>query len=273
MKKLNFKKISLGIAIGAAAIYIATCAWVYFRQEKILFHPKKIELDKKFSFRVPFEDVWIDADGAKLHGLYFRTQAVPPKGMIIFFHGNDQTADKYGESAAEFTNQGFDYFVPDYRSYGKSSGIIQSEKQFLSDIDRFYEWAKTQYPEEKIALAGRSLGGVAALYLASKSKPRLTVAIATFFNISAMADIRYPYFPKFLLRYHLPNNIWIAQAQSPVYVICGAEDKTIPPAQSERLAALTKDARPAFVVPGASHGDLQKFPLYHQILSDLLNKE
>ena len=264
------KKILVGAALAAVVIYAGACTWVYFRQEKILFHPKKIAVDQKFSFRVPFEDVWIDADGAKLHGLYFKAENA--KGMIIFFHGNDQTADKNGESAVEFTNMGFDYFVPDYRGYGKSSGVIQSEKQFLGDIDLFYQWAQTKFPEEKIALAGRSLGGVAALYLAAHYQPRLTAAIATFFDIAAMANIRYPFFPKFLLRYHFPNNLWIAQSKSPVYVICGSEDKTIPPSHSERLASLSNSPRTAFVVQGAAHGDLQKFPIYHEILSRIVNQ-
>ena len=97
--------------------------------------------------------------------------------------------------------------------------------------------------------------------------------IASFFNIAAMKDIRYPYLPDFILKYKMPNNRWITVIKCPVYLIHGTKDKTIPFSQSERLSQLPKSTHRYFSVPGAGHNNLQDFPLYHKILYFLMNQE
>ena len=271
MFKIIRKTLVLGSWLLVLA-YFSACAYLYFGQEGLLFHPPKTPADKIYTdFPGPFEEVWIPVEGAKLHILHF--YAKNPRGVVIFFHGNTQNAEDYGKTANEFTDQGLDYLIPDYRGFGKSTGKIETEKQFLRDTEIFYEWVKTKYPEDKIYLGGRSLGCVPAAYLGSKNKPKRIILISPFFNIAAMADIRYPFMPKFLVRYKFRNDAWIAQAQSPVYLIHGDQDKTIPPSHSERLADLAKVPHRYFSVPGAAHGDLQKFPLYHKILWHLMNRE
>lgn len=265
------KKIILGIIGLAILIYCSICGLLYLNQEKILFPGKKTPADYQYSFPIPFEEVWIEADNAKLHALYFPAQN--SKGIIIFFHGNSERNDQFGASAAEFTSQGFDYLVPDYRGYGKSTGKIESEGQFLADSRRIFKWAKAKYPESQIVLAGRSLGAVPAAYLASKSLPRVTVLIAPFFNIDAMANIRYPLLPKFLINYKFRNDLWVKEIRRPVYFIHGSHDKTIPPIQSDWLADKAHAQHDRFVVRGAGHNNLQDFPRYHEILADLVNRE
>lgn len=269
--KFKFKRLTIWLLTLIVAGYLSACVFLYLKQDRILFPASKTAMDQKYSFPFPFEEVWIDSDGAKLHGLYFKAQ--DSKGLIVFFHGNTEKAEQFGATADEFTQQSFDYFIPDYRGYGKSTGKITNEKQFLSDIDRIYDWAKQRYPENKIAIGGRSLGAVPAAYLASKNHPRLTVMIAPFFNVAAMKGIRYPLLPDFLLKYEFPNNRWIAESKSPIYLIHGTEDKTIPYSHSERLATFAKAEHRYFTVPGAGHSNLQDFPLYHRILYLLMNEE
>lgn len=266
-----FKKTLKAALLLSLAAYIFACLYLYFSQDGILFPSPKSSANLTYSFAVPFEEVWMDSDGARLHGLYFR--AKQPRGLIIFFHGNSEKNQQFGASAQEFTDQGFDYFVPDYRGYGKSSGEITSEAQFLGDIEKIYAWAKQKFPENKIAVAGRSMGAVAAAYLGAHFNPWKVVMIAPFFNIKAMADIRYPLLPKFLVRYQFRNDHWITQIKSPVYLIHGTEDKTIPAQHSEWLASLAPSSHKRFLIPGAGHSNLQDFPLYHRVLYLLMNQE
>jgi len=275
-KRIKKRIIAVVLATLAAIIYISAGTYLYLKQDAILFPASKTPAGEVFHFEVPFEEVWIEAEDAKLHGLYLKADEDPLKtrGIIIFFHGNSERVQQFGATADEFTKQGFDYFIPDYRGYGKSTGKITSEKQFLADIDRIYDWAKQKYPENKIIVAGRSLGAAPAAYLGSKNNPKLVLMIASFFNIAAMKDIRYPYLPDFILKYKLPNNRWIAQIKCPVYLIHGTMDKTIPYTQTERLSRVTAGSpRRYFSVPGAGHSDLQDFPLYHRILYFLMNQK
>ncbi len=269
-----FKKILKVVPFIFLAIYISACCFLYFSQEHILFPSRgHTPVEQKYHFATPFEEVWIETDAAKLHALYFHAKQA--RGIIMFFHGNTESAAQFGDTANEFTDQGFDYFVPDYRGYGKSSGKITNEKQFLNDVEEFYEWASAHYPENKIYVAGRSMGSVPATYLGAKHSPRLTLIIAPFYNVIAMKDIRYPYLPDFLLKYHFPNNLWIKQIKGPVFIIHGTKDRTISYHHSEWLADAAKDNphRRYFSVPGAGHSNLQDFPLYHKILRHLMTRE
>lgn len=270
----TIKRILPAVVCAGALFYLSACGYLFFTQNKIIFNAgKPLRADYRYSFKTPFEEIWIEADGARLHGLYFKAKAPRPRGLIVFFHGNSERADQFGHSAEEFTGQGYDYFIPDYRGYGKSTGKLTSEKQFLSDAEKILEFVRKLYPDNQIALAGRSLGAVPALYLSTLMQPKITVAIAPFYNIDAMAAIRYPYFPRGLVRYKFPNNEWIPQLKSPVYLIHGTEDRSVPPIQSERLAQLAKAKHERFLVEGAAHSNLQDFPQYHQILASLMKKE
>lgn len=268
MLKIIRKILVWGLIVGVSG-YVAVCALLYTAQDRILFPATKTPADQQYSFPIPFEEVWIESDGAKLHGLYFPAQG-ESKGIIIFFHGNSERAEQFGDSAEEFTSRGYDYFIPDYRGYGKSTGVLTSEAQFLADIDRIYDWARAKYPDEKMVFAGRSMGAVPAIYLASKHNPKLTVMIAAFYDIAAMKAVRYPFLPNFLLNYDFPNYRWIAETKSPVYLIHGTEDETVPYEQSLRLAPLARAPHKHFTVPGAGHNNLQDFPLYHEILYRIL---
>lgn len=321
---LNLKKITASLFALIVLVYIAACGYLYSQQDKILFPGNQTPSDFQYSFDIPFEEVWIEVDGAKLHGLYYpaegeartgstgnceaqeaemtedgeasaagdvsehrRYRTTKPgegqnastpasscgsgsKGIILFFHGNSERAEQFGESADVFTSRGYDYFIPDYRGYGKSTGEVTSEAQFLADTDRIYEWARAKYPENKIVFAGRSMGAVPAAYLASKHQPKVTVMIAAFYNVAAMKDIRYPFLPDFLLNYDFPNNKWIAESKSPIYLVHGTEDDTVPHEHSLRLSPLAKAPHKHFSVPGAGHNNLQEFPIYHQILYHIL---
>ncbi len=268
-KKFALTRFITGAMLIAALSYLAACAWLYLNQENLLFHPHKINPNTRFHFATPFDEIWIPVKGATLHGLYFK--AKNPQGLIIFFHGNTQTASEYGDTANEFTDQGFDYFVPDYRGFGKSTGKIKNEQQFLSDADAIWKWALQKFPEEKISLAGRSMGGVPTAYLSSKHQPRLTLMISSFFNTDAMANIRYPFLPKFLVRYKFRNDLWVSQTTRPIFFVHGTHDQTVPPEHSEKLAVLAKASHRFLRVFGAGHGNLQKFPLYHKILYQIMS--
>ena len=45
----------LSMIIGSCAITSSGCAYLYFQQESILFHPTKLSADYQFDFDVDFE--------------------------------------------------------------------------------------------------------------------------------------------------------------------------------------------------------------------------
>src|ERR1700710_2997008 len=101
-----------------------------FRQQ--LFPGGKLAAGYRFKFNAPFQELPITtADGKKLDAILFK--AKDPKGVIFYLHGNNGGLDKWGKLAETYTDLHYDFFVFDYRGYGKSEGAITNEDTFYSD--------------------------------------------------------------------------------------------------------------------------------------------
>src|SRR5436190_1275553 len=102
----------------------------YVTQEKMIFYPEPISADFKFKFNANFEELFIKSKDAEINALHFKTNN--PKGVILYFHGNAGSLDTWGDLGEEFTRTGYDFFIFDYRGYGKSTGS-RSEEAFHAD--------------------------------------------------------------------------------------------------------------------------------------------
>jgi fermentation-respiration switch protein FrsA (DUF1100 family) len=67
--------------------------------------------------------------------------------------------------------------------------------------------------------------------------------------------------PSALLRYPLRSDLALPQLKGPVLLAHGEKDTLIPPANSERLQRLARNAT-LLIVPGAAHNDMQRFDTY-----------
>ena len=123
-------------------VYVAVLALLYFFQERLIFFPSKLEPNHDFSFDRPFEEIRLDAEGTWISGLKFLAQSrdggqiysdardangerKAKNGAAIFFHGNAGNLQGWGKYARHFTDLGYDFYLFDYRGYGKSGGEIR----------------------------------------------------------------------------------------------------------------------------------------------------
>ena len=91
MKKFLLKTLKI-----VAGIYMLICVLLYFFQEKIIFHPQKLEKDYVFSFDQPFEELNIQTtDGKLLNALLFKADS--SKGVIFYLHGNAGSLRSLGQ--------------------------------------------------------------------------------------------------------------------------------------------------------------------------------
>src|SRR6187402_597718 len=98
-------------------LYILVCGLLYFFQEKIIFHPQKLNKEYVFQFDQKFEEKNIKTeDGIILNGLLFRADS--SKGLIFYLHGNAGSLDAWGVVADTYTPLHYDVFLLDYRGYG-----------------------------------------------------------------------------------------------------------------------------------------------------------
>ena len=128
-KKLIYYTFILFVIIG-----LFTYGIIYFNQEKLIFHPDKLETNFKYNFEGNYEEQFFKMeDGTQLNGLLFKADS--SKGLIFYLHGNAGSLETWGEIASNYTNLNYDIFILDYRGFGKSEDVISSESQFFSDIE------------------------------------------------------------------------------------------------------------------------------------------
>jgi uncharacterized protein len=250
----------LGLLVAA---YLLLCLFYYLVQERFIFVRFRIPRTYTFRFPGPFEEKWLKVeDGAELHALYFK--APDPKGVVLYFHGNTGSLRRWGRRAPRFTSLGFDVLMPDYRGYGKSRGRM-SEDALHDDAQRWYDLLFQHWPQDRIALYGRSLGSGMAVPLAAANRPRALILEAPFCDLADAAMHYLPILPyRLLLRFGFRNDKAIRRVTCPVTILHGRRDNVVPFTSALKLYAAIPAEVPRELVafPKGHHSDLYRFPRF-----------
>ena len=252
-------------------VLLVTLATIF--QEKILFRNTKIDINYQYQFKGKFEEMWFHPEAqADLNALYFKTDSLKRKGLILYFHGNADDLRRWGKYAEDFTRNGYDILMMDYRQFGKSTGVL-SEKAFHTDARYIYEWAKKRFPENEIIIYGRSLGTGIATRLASETNPKMLLLETPYFSLVDVGMSYLPIIPfDFLLRYKLRTDLYIKQVRCSIHLFHGTKDEVVPYKSSLKLVALLnkKPSEILITIPNGKHKNLGEFQEYHEALDSLL---
>ena len=263
------KKFLLRTLIVLCTVYMGICIALYFLQEKIIFHPEKLESNFKFSFQQPFEELNIKAkDGADLDGLLFKSDSA--RGLIFYLHGNAGSIRTWANVAKTYTALHYDIFLLDYRGYGKSEGKINGQEQFFSDIQCAYDELKKRYDENKIAVLGYSLGTDPATLIASTNHPRLLILQAPYYSLVDMMHKEYSFIPTFLLKYRFETDVYIKNCKMPVVIFHGDADEMIPYSSSLELKKSLKRGDTLITLEGQGHNGMTENRDYQKALAEIL---
>ena len=244
--------------------------YLYFNQESLIFRPSILAKDYKFRFNSDFEELNIPSfDKTNLSGLLFKTEN--SKGLVFYLHGNAGALDSWGKNAAIYNNLGYDFFVLDYRGYGKSEGKIKNEEQFNKDIDAVYDSLKAKYKEENITIIGYSIGSGPATILASKNNPKRLILQSPYYNFSELSSSKIPFIPKFIKRYSFATNVFITRVKAPIYIFHGDSDALIPFENSIRLSKLCKPTDHLYILKNQIHNKINDNLEYQEQLKNILN--
>jgi pimeloyl-ACP methyl ester carboxylesterase len=261
-------QLSLIVAAIALVAYAAFVAWIYVRQESLLFYPTP--LPPEHAFVIPdAREVRIDVDGAALSALHLRLP--DPKGVVFFLHGNAGNLAGWFTDSAFYRQANYDLFMIDYRGYGKSSGRIQSEEQLRADVRKAWDFVAPLYAGKRIVIYGRSLGTALAARLAAEVQPDLTILVSPFWSAADLARLHFPWVPSVLLRYPLATNIDVRAIRTPVLLVHGERDPLIPVDNSKRLLSVTPNGK-LLQIGGAGHNDIQEFGEYLDALARRLGE-
>lgn len=249
------------------AVYAAMAAWVYYKQEALLFFPDR--LPPGYRFAIPgAAEVSVPVNGATLSALHFKMPN--PKGVVFFLHGNGGSLASWFTNSAFYQRVNFDLFMIDYRGYGKSTGRIESEAQLRDDVRKAFAHIAPAYDGKRIVIYGRSLGTGLAAGLAADVQPDLTILVSPYYSMRDVARTHYPYLPSGLLRYSLETWRDLPRIRRPAALIHGELDSLIPVSHSTRLHSLVPQNK-LLLLPQAAHNDVHEHDTYREFLADLLN--
>lgn len=220
-------------------LYLLACAVLYIIQDRFIFNPE--QLPESYSYRMGEEREIPLEDGISMNALFVASSQKPSKGVILYLHGN-RGSIRFGiYQIRHMFDLGYDILIPDYRSYGKTEGSIDSEKQLYADVQKAYDYLKDRYSEKDIILVGYSLGTGMASYLASRNRPSRLVLVAPFTSITDIKNKYLWFFPDFLLRFKLPVEKFMHTIECPVTLVHGTRDRIVDYSYSETLKERYQD--------------------------------
>jgi alpha-beta hydrolase superfamily lysophospholipase len=207
-------------------------------------------------------------DGGKINAIHFKVPNT--RGIVFYLKGNSKSIKGWGKFAKDFLSNGYDFFMMDYRGFGKSRGKRTQEKIF-NDAQYIYKWLTQHYREDQIVLYGRSWGSGIAARIASWNRPRLLLLDSPYFSFYYNIN-RYIFFTplRWMLRYDIRTDQYLKTVNCPVHIIHGTHDRLISFAQSEKLKALYPEKVFLHPVEGARHNNLPDYEHFFEILYEIL---
>lgn len=262
----------LYILVVIIAIYVAISILLFYLQDFFFFKAEKLPADFEFYYEnQETEEYTITTrDGATLSGIHFKIEN--PKGVVLYLKGNSRSIKGWGKFAVDFTRNGYDVIMMDYRGFGKSIGK-RTQKALKRDAQVVYNKLKEKVAEQHIIVYGRSLGSGLATKLASTNNPRMLVLDAPYYSLTKIAGRFMPFMPlSWLIKYPLPTYKWMKYVQCPIHIIHGTDDKLIPYRTSVKLSKIKPTLTELHTIIGGGHKNLNNFESYHKMLSQILAK-
>ncbi len=264
------KKIVKYLLIFLVVLYTGICIAFYFYQENLLFHPRKLESAYSIDIGRSYEETDLPVS----ESISINTLLIPAdssKGVVIYLHGNAGTIYDRADQAELFNRLGYDFFMPEYRGYGKSGGKIESEEVMQEDIQKAFIHISRKYDPDNIIILGYSMGTGFASRLAAKNHAKRLILLAPWYSIPYLKNLHYPIFPDFLLNYEFPNYKYLQESKMPVTIFHGDEDTLIPLENSIQLSDFFKPEDELIILPQQQHNGIPWNEEYQTKVRELIN--
>ncbi|MCI0849241.1 MAG: alpha/beta hydrolase [Chloroflexi bacterium] len=178
---------------------------------------------------------------------------------ILFFYGNGETAIDYDSIAPMYNQIGVNFFVADYRGYGKSGGS-PSFTTMLSDANTVLDAMRIVLGasgfQGPVYVMGRSMGRHSAFELAAKEDPAINGVIIESGRPS-LGQFTGGLGPQQASELEEAYRAKAASISIPVLVIHGEVDALVPLADAEEMfRSFASTNKKMLTVAGAGHNDL-----------------
>lgn len=238
-------------------------------QRSFILHPKKLDKSHEFDFNFNYEEKTFPIEEGSIHAIHAKTSEIS-KGVVLYFHGNADNLDRWGQNCEDFTNRGYDVIMMDYRGFGKSDGR-STEETMYEDAKTIYNYAINQYDQENIIIYGRSIGSGVATHLAETRAANQLMLETPFYSLQDVVKEKYPFILLVVkLKFEFPNFKNIEKLETPIHIFHGTKDRIVPYISADKLRPFLKENDSFLTVDGAGHKDIPTYEVYQSRLDSLL---
>ncbi|MBM3243436.1 MAG: alpha/beta hydrolase [Candidatus Omnitrophica bacterium] len=220
---------------------------LYYPSKEINFFPSDIGLQ--------YEDIFLNTfDGVKIHG--WLIPAENAYATVLYFHGNAGNVSHRVEIARMFYDKGINFFIIDYRGFGKSAGTPAEKGTYLDGISAYNHLIEERkIPPEQIVIYGKSLGAAIAVDTAIKAKAGLLICESGFTSTKDMAKDIFKFIPLWLFTGQKYDTISkIDKVRIPKLIIHSQNDEIVPFNHGKRLFEKANEPKEFYVMRGG-HND------------------
>lgn len=184
--------------------------------------------------------------------------------VILFFHGNGEIVSDYDDIGCLFNDNGLNFFIVDYRGYGRSTGA-PSVTSMIRDCHTVFDFVRT-YMEKRqltgsLCVMGRSLGSASAIELGNTRADEFkSLIIESGFALAAPLLKKLGIDPGaigFIEEQGFENSEKIKGFLNPLLVIHAQFDHIIPFSDGQALfdVCMSED-KTLLQIKGANHNDI-----------------
>jgi len=270
--KVSLRRKLYRISIIVTLVYCSVGIALYHLQDKFIFHPVPLGRDFKFKFDIPFREINIAMNETDtLNMIQFFPPDSIPKGAVIYFHGNRGNITRYEDEARLFLKHGYEVWMPDYATFGKTTGALTEENMYRQ-AKEVYKLVHSKFDTGKIIVYGRSLGTGVASYIAAKEKCSRLILETPYYSMPDLMSSYAPIYPTGRMsHFKFPVGEYLEDVKEPVLIFHGTADGTIAYRCAAKLKNVLKPGDEFVTIENGAHNNLNEFPLFHQKLDSVLS--
>ena len=251
---------TLTIVLAAVILVSLVVRYMLILDRMMIYFPQRVIEATPDSVGLEYEDVYLTAsDGTRIHGWHIPGESAV---TLLWFHGNaGNISHRLDNILMLHQRLGVSVLIIDYRGYGLSEGR-PSEKGIYMDADAAFGYLTGELgldAEREVVLFGRSLGVGVAVEIATRHRVKGVMLESGFTSIREMADASGSPLPISLVltlfeaRYD--SILKIGRVESPVMILHGDRDDTVPFWMAEKLYAAASEPKTLYPIRGAGHND------------------
>ena len=239
--------------------YTLLVAGAYLFQRSLMYHPSIAPFDPAANGLVDVRKIETPALGSNEKLAHWTaSEATKGKPTIVFFQGNAGGLDRRAHKFRDWQKRGYGLLLIGYPGFGNPA---EPSEDSLYDASRaaIAAWTSQtgQRPEQTLVYYGESLGTGVATQMALEIKPLALILEAPYTSFGEVGAFHYPYLPvTWLIKDHYSTISKIASVQTPLLVLHGLADETVPFTQGQIVFEAAQEPKTSFYPAMAMHNDL-----------------